>query len=457
MIEYHRSEAINERKRIPSMKFRLNDKQRGYALTAIWVFTICALILLAALRWTSLVAIFQKTLSVLAPILTGLVIAYLFSPLQNWLEKHIGRLTDRKTPHPRLRRALSVTATMIVILLGITGLVMSIVPELISSIKNLLVSLPDYLTSMTDWINKHIANFEKEQPQIYSALISIWNSAQSAVNNFADQFEPKLDSLATGGAGILTTLTTGAISVVNWVMNFLLGLIMAIYVLYNKERYQAQGRKFLYAFLPEEHVHSFLRIGSHVSYTFMHFLSGKTVDSLIIGLLCFIGMTILKMPYTTLISILVGVTNIIPFFGPILGAVPSGLLILLSEPRKVIPFVIFILVLQQFDGNILGPKILGDTLGLPMFWILFAITVGGGMMGFIGMVAFVPMFAAVYTLLSDFIKGRLAKKGLPEDTESYLTNELHSAKTIPKEQVYEIVTPEELTEFHPAGKEDKEP
>ena len=439
------------------MKFRLNDKQRGYAMTAIWVFTICALIALAALRWTSLVGVFKKAVSVLAPVLTGLVIAYLFSPLQNWLEKYISRLTDRKTPHPRLRRALSVTATMIIILLGITGLVMSIVPELISSIKNLLVNLPDYLTSMTDWINKHIANFEKEQPQIYSALMTVWNNAQTAVNSFADQFEPKLDSLATGGAGILTTLTTGAISVVNWVMNFLLGLIMAIYVLYNRERYQAQARKFLYAFLPEEHVHNFLRMGSHVSYTFMHFLSGKTVDSLIIGLLCFIGMTILKMPYSTLISILVGVTNIIPFFGPILGAVPSGLLILLSEPRKVIPFVIFILVLQQFDGNILGPKILGDTLGLPMFWILFAITIGGGMMGFIGMVAFVPMFAAVYTLLSDFIKGRLAKKGLPEDTESYLTNELHSAKTIPKEQVYEIVTPDELTEFHPAGKENKEP
>ena len=127
----------------------------------------------------------------------------------------------------------------------------------------------------------------------------------------------------------------------------------------------------------------------------------------------------------TLISILVGVTNIIPFFGPIFGAVPSGLLILLSEPRKVIPFVIFILVLQQFDGNFLGPKIVGDSLGLPMFWTLFAITLGGGIFGYIGMVAFVPIFAAVYTLLSDFLSEQLHKKGLPADTEAYMTNEIH--------------------------------
>ncbi|MBP0966362.1 MAG: AI-2E family transporter, partial [Oscillospiraceae bacterium] len=156
---------------------------------------------------------------------------------------------------------------------------------------------------------------------------------------------------------------------------------------------------------------------------------------ILIGLLCFIGMTILKMPYITLISILIGVTNIIPFFGPIIGAVPSALLILLSEPRKVIPFVIFILVLQQFDGNFLGPKILGDSLGLPMFWILFAITIGGGMFGFGGMVAFVPLFAAVYTLFSDFLSGQLHKKGLPPDTECYMTNEIHfSAAKHPKEE-----------------------
>ena len=155
----------------------------------------------------------------------------------------------------------------------------------------------------------------------------------------------------------------------------------------------------------------------------MNFLSGKTLDSFIIGLLCFIGMTILQMPYITLISIIIGVTNIIPVFGPFIGAIPCGLLILLSQPGKTIPFVIFILVLQQFDGNFLGPKILGNSLGLPMFWILSAIVVGGGMFGFIGMVAFVPLFAAMYALFTDFLNERLKKKGLPADTSNYMTNE----------------------------------
>ena len=423
-MEYNKP-LIQERKSLTDMKIRLDERQRGHARVAIWTFTLCLLIGIVVWRFSELMAIFSKTLTVLAPVLIGLVAAYLLSPLQNWAEQKIGKLTDRKTPHPRLRRGLSVAATMLVLLIAIVGLVASIVPELISSIKNLLVNLPEYLTSMSDWINAHIASLKGDQPQLYSMLVSVWDNAQNSLNNFADQFEPKLDSIASGGADLIGIVTSGAVSIFKWFTNTLLGFIITIYLLYNKERYLAQARKILYATLPEERVHGFLRIGSHVSYTFMHFFSGKTLDSILIGLLCFIGMTILKMPYITLISLLIGVTNIIPFFGPIIGAVPSALLILLSEPRKVIPFVIFILVLQQFDGNFLGPKILGDSLGLPMFWILFAITIGGGMFGFGGMVAFVPLFAAVYALFSDFLSDQLHKKGLPPETECYMTNEIH--------------------------------
>lgn len=413
------------------MKIRLNEHQQGIARIAVWTFSVCLLIGIAVWRFDALAGIFRKVVSVLAPVLVGLATAYLLSPLQNWAERKISILTDRKKPHPRLRRGLSVAATMLVLLIVIVGLVAAIVPELITSIKNLLVNLPEYLTNMTDWINAHIASLKDDQPQLYSLLVSVWDTAQNSLNNFADQFEPKLDSIASGGADLISIVTTSAVSVFKGFTNFLLGLIITVYLLYNKERYLAQARKILYATMPQERVHGFLRIGSHVSYTFMHFFSGKTLDSIIIALLCFIGMTILKMPYITLISILVGITNIIPFFGPIIGAVPSALLILLSEPRKVIPFVIFILVLQQFDGNFLGPKILGDTLGLPMFWILFAITIGGGMFGFAGMVAFVPLFAAVYALFSDFLSDRLHKKGLPPETECYMTNEILFATAKP--------------------------
>ena len=422
---------VTEREHASIMKVRLDERQRGIAKIAIWTFSVCLLIGILAWRWSALVGIFRKVIGVLAPVLIGLVTAYLLSPIQKWAEQKLAPLIERKKPHPRLKRGFSVAAAILVLLIAIVGLVAAIVPELISSIKNLLVNLPEYLTSMTDWINAHIANLKGDQPQLYSILVSVWDNAQKSLNNFADQFEPKLDSIASGGADLLSVITSSAVSVFKWVTNFLLGIIISIYLLYNKERYLAQARMVLYATLPQERVHGFLRIGSHVSYTFMHFFSGKTLDSILIALLCFIGMTILKMPYITLISITVGVTNIIPFFGPIIGAVPSALLILLSEPRKVIPFVIFILVLQQFDGNFLGPKILGDSLGLPMFWILFAITIGGGMFGFIGMVAFVPLFAAVYALFSDFLSDRLHKKGLPKDTECYMTNDIHYAEAKP--------------------------
>ena len=414
--------------RILPMKFRMSERQRGAAKTAVWTFTICMIIAVAAWRWSSVVAFFRKTVSVLMPVLLGLVFAYLLCPLMLWLEKKIGRLTDRKKPRPVLRRVLALAVTMLIVALILTGLIVAIVPELIASVKNLLVNIPEYLTSSGNWIQSRIAGLEHEQPQLYSVLISVWNSAQDSVSNLATQFEPKLDSIASGGADFIAAVTAGAYTIVRGTINFVIGMVFAIYLLFKKERYQAQARKAMYALFPTSKTHTFLRIGSHVSYNFMHFLSGKTLDSFIIGMLCFVGTTVLRVPYSPLISIIVGVTNIIPFFGPILGAVPSGLLVLISEPRKVIPFVIFILLLQQFDGNILGPKILGDSLGMPMFWTLFAITVGGGMFGFIGMVAFIPLFAALYAFLSDFLAERLKQKGLPADTNSYTTDKIHFAE-----------------------------
>ncbi len=409
------------------MKIRIDEKHKETARTAILVFTVCLLIGICLWRLAEVREFLNKILGIFAPILWGLALAYLLSPIQVWMETRLGRLIERKKPHPKLKRALSSFCTLLVLVLVLFGLIAAIIPELYSSIKNLLTHLPEYMTNVGNWIEVRIAGLEEEQPQMYSALNSLWNSVLNGIMNYTDQFEPKLDSLASGGADLISSLTSGAFSVLNAVLDFLLGIIFALYLLVQKERYQAQMRKFLYALLPEAHVHKFLKAGSHVSHTFMHFFSGKLVDSLVIGLLCFIGLTLLNMPYAALISIFIGVTNIIPFFGPFIGAIPSGLLILLSEPKKVIPFAIFILVLQQFDGNILGPKILGDSLGLPMFWVLFAITVGGGLFGFVGMVAFIPLFAALYTFLSDFLADKLEKKGLPQSTGSYYSNELHTA------------------------------
>lgn len=412
------------RRIIQHMKIVMDQKHKSIAKTAIWAFTICLLIGIGIWRIDTVWAYVKQIISVFAPVIWGLVIAYLFNPMMSWIERQLRKLTDKQKPHPRLARAIAVAVTILTLIAVIVGLLASIVPELISSLKSLFVNLPNYLTNIGNWVENRIVGMEQDQPQLHDMLSSAWVSAQDAVNNFAGQYQPKLDSIASGGADIITAITSGAFSFLHGIADFLVGIIFAIYLLYNKERYTAQVRKLLYATLPEEKVHNFLHIGSHVSYTFMHFLSGKTLDSIIIGLMCFIGVTILQMPYIPLISIVVGITNIIPFFGPIIGAIPCGVLILLSEPGKTIPFVIFIFILQQFDGNILGPKILGDQLGLPMFWTLFAIIVGGGLFGFIGMVAFVPVFAAVYTLMSDFVQDKLKTKGLPSSDESYMTNEI---------------------------------
>ena len=407
------------------MKIRMDEKHRAMAKTAIWVFTVCLLIGLVVWRWSALLDGIRGIVRVFSPIIIGLVLAYLLNPLQVWFERHLPRIIERKKPHPTLKRIISVFLTASVLILLIVGLVMAIVPEVFSSVKNLMANMPGYLTSFGEWMQNSIAGLQKEHPEYYKMLMDAWDSAQTNVSSLTEQLGPKIDSIASGGLDFLATLAGGAYAVVRALLNFLVGIVISIYTLYNKERYLAQARKMLYGLFPEQRTHAFLRAGSRISHTFMHFLSGKTLDSFIIGLLCFIGLTILDMPYITLISLIIGVTNIIPIFGPIIGAIPAGLLILLSQPGKVIPFCIFILALQQFDGNFLGPKILGDSLGMPMFWMLFAIIVGGGLFGFIGMVVFVPLFAALYAFFSDYLTARLAKKGLPTATESYMTNKIH--------------------------------
>ncbi len=431
------------------MKVQISERQRSVGVVVIWVFTICLLIGIAVWRFSALLGILKKIISVLAPILYGIIIAYLLSPLMLWMERKCSKILEKKKPHPIIKRTVSVAFAVLVLLAGLTGVVAMVMPELYSSLKNLMSSLPDYMTSATGWVTKKIGLLQEDQPQMYGFLNSTWENLQNKLVNFATEFQPKLETLSSG-ADILSTITSGAFTVVNALKNFFLGIIVAVYLLFHKENYQAQIRKILYALLPDRKVHRVLQIGSHVSHNFMHFLLGKTLDSFIIGMMCFIGLTIFHMPYTALISLIVGVTNIIPFFGPFIGAIPSGILVLLSDPSKVILFAIFILILQQFDGNILGPKILGDSLGLPMVWVMFAIFVGGGIFGFIGMVAFVPLFAALYTFVSDMISERLSSKGLPCTTESYMTGEpifASSTETTAEEKT------EEMTRTVPEGDE----
>ena len=221
----------------------------------------------------------------------------------------------------------------------------------------------------------------------------------------------------------ITAVTGGFLGVFNFLKNLLVGVIVSVYLLATKEGFAATGCKMVYSFFPEKRAAQIIRGVKEVNRIFSGFFRGKLLDSLIIGILCFIGSSILNFPYTPLISVVVGVTNVIPFFGPFLGAIPCAFLILLDSPIKCLYFIIFIIVLQQFDGNILGPKILGDSTGISSFWVIVAILVGGGLWGILGMFVGVPLFACIYTAVRRYTAWRLEQKGLPTHSKYYRTHQ----------------------------------
>lgn len=219
---------------------------------------------------------------------------------------------------------------------------------------------------------------------------------------------------------LFNRVSTGILSVFTVVKNILIGMIVMVYFLNMKDTLCAQSKKILYGLLRVKDANRIIGEVRFAHSVFGGFITGKLLDSLIIGIMCFFAMKFLKMPYVLLVSVIIGVTNVIPFFGPFIGAIPSAFLILLVSPMKCLYFLIFILVLQQFDGNILGPKILGGSTGLPSFWVLFSILLFGGLFGFVGMVIAVPAFAVIYRSVSAYIRGALVKKNLSGRTEDYM-------------------------------------
>ena len=225
---------------------------------------------------------------------------------------------------------------------------------------------------------------------------------------------------------VITIITNMVPVIGNWVLelssslfSIFIGVIVSIYMLIDKEKLLALCRKIVFAFSPNERAKFILRIARIRNDTFGKFLVGKIIDSLIIGVLTFCILSICKMPYTLLISVIIGITNIIPFFGPFFGAIPSVIIVLFVSPTKALWLVLIVFVIQQIDGNIIGPKILGDTIGISAFWILFSLLIFSKLLGFVGMIVGVPIFAVVYSLIKETVEVRLKDKGLPTSTEEY--------------------------------------
>ena len=401
------------------MKIKFNEKQTTRAVYCIIVFAVCLLMTALVFKYHVILDFMNKLFTILAPVIWGVVIAYLLNPLVKFIEKQLGRFVFRKKKFPKLSRTIGITLAMVFLLGVITAILGSLVPEILGTLKNLFANMSSYLNNLQDMLNGIVNDTLEVNPQIHDYINSKFDSVEDMAKEIIAQYQPKLDNILAED-GIVADVTDSAWSFLTGLKNCLIGMVFSIYLLFSRDTLIAQARKITYALFPEKaRVHIF-SIASRSNSTFISFLSGKVIDSAIIGVLCFIGMMILGMRnYAVLISVFVGVTNIIPFFGPFIGAVPSALLILLTTPEKTIIFIIFVFLLQQFDGNVLGPKILGDSLGLPSFWTMFAIFAGGGLFGIIGMVAFIPLFAVFYSIFREIIVSKLETKKFPRSTDYY--------------------------------------
>lgn len=383
-------------------------------LTSFLVIAGCIAFFFLIYRYHGFTRILDKIMVILQPITIGLVIAYLVNPVVNFEERHLLPLARRKFKSlqkaEKAVRAVSVAGALLFIALVIGVLLQMVIPELYKSINGMIGTLPRQVNEFMDWISDYVDN----ESEISGYLeIGLTKGTEYFEHWARTDFLPQTKSIVTG-------LTSGVIGVVKILFNVVIGIIISIYVLMSKETFIGQSKKVVYALFPVKQANAVIHTVHKSNEIFGGFISGKILDSLIIGILCFICLYFMKMPYSVLVSVIVGVTNVIPFFGPYLGAVPSTILIMLANPIQGLYFVVFILILQQIDGNIIGPKILGDSTGLSSFWVVFAILVGGGIFGIPGMIIGVPLFAVIFYVLRNMLNYMIKKKQLPLDSERYI-------------------------------------
>lgn len=447
------------------MKYHGDRKYLHWGMTGICVVCAGIAFYYVLFHGTRLGAVLNRFLNICFPIIVGFVLAYLFTPIVNTIEyrlllplyeritkKHrekAGKADRRVRQHKSLIRALAICLTDLLVFLCLYGLFAMIIPEIGKSIRGISEQFPrafnKYYNMAVDYLNKntYVANFLRDNLSIDLSSI-----------NSQEVIDWLLQNIQNIGS-FLSTLSTTIYSTLKTSLNIIIGFIISIYLLFGKETYAAQAKKICYSLLELHNANRLIKDCRFIHKTFIGFISGKIVDSIIIGLLCFIGSTLIGLHYPVLISVIVGVTNIIPFFGPYLGAIPCALLLLLIAPVEAVYFLIFILILQQIDGNIIGPRILGDSTGISGFWVIFAITFFGGIYGIMGMIIGVPVFAVIYAFIKRFVNRRLKNKSLPSDTTLYRdAYEIKDGEFITKEHLFtEIKNPKGSRQHKNAAEE----
>lgn len=386
-----------------------NQRRRYYIYRMLTLFGALALAILLffiLFFMDNIKAGIGRLLGILMPFIYGAVIAYILKPVCNVLDRFYLRLLTRGGKKPRKRAPgiaamLSILTGIVLGVIIVVTLLMMVIPQVVNSLSSIVAMVPSSIEHFTDWITKYLG----DQPVLKNYIDSISEGVIDKLGAWLQQsLLPNLQMLVDG-------VTSGVVSIVNVVMNLFIGIIVAIYLLGSRKQFAAQSQMVIHSLIRERWANAIIGELKYADRMFCGFINGKVLDSAIIGVICFLFMWIFKMPYAMLVSVIVGVTNIIPFFGPYLGAVPSALLILMVSPPKCIGFLVFVIILQQFDGNILGPRILGNVTGLSSFWVLFAILTFGGLFGFIGMIVGVPVFAVIYDVVKKLIHKGLKYRG----------------------------------------------
>ncbi len=387
----------------------MDKEYRQKLLLQLGVIVTGILIFFVVWRIDSIVAVLGTLMGILQPVIIGLVLAYLLYPsvrfFKKYLEKLFGYITKKEKTIKKLSNFFAITIVFAIVGFSIYLLGRMILPELVKNVVGAVNQVPGELRLFLAEITEHIQTNQQLYAQLNQYIVELQSWLQNWVlNDFLGQVNT-----------LLASVSVGILDAISLLGDFIIGIVVAVYALSSVDSFKHQGRKILYALLPEKKAGKFLQVLQKSNGIFSGFISGKIIDSAIIGLLCFVGMNVLGMPYTALISVVVGITNVIPFFGPYLGGVIGAILLLLVSFKDGLIFIVFVLILQQIDGNIIGPRILGDSTGLTPFWVMFAILAGGGIFGVPGMILGVPTMGVIYYIIGLFVNHQLKKRNVPRE------------------------------------------
>lgn len=391
-----------------------DKKYFRWGLTAFVVIAASILFYMIVSASKSIADFFAIILNAFTPMLIGFGFAFVLKPLLRLLEfpvfykwgQKLFKDNDRKARGFSRMLGLVLTTITVIVILGL--LLWMIIPKVYESVQTIVSNLPAYYSSIRNAIESALAD------------TSLGNTAVSALDSLNDKIQGWLSNDLLSFLGqYANTFVSGVVNVISILFNYILGIIIAIYVLAEKEKFGAQSKKILYSTLKVERATSVINRAKSIDRIFTGFISGKIVDSIIVGIVFYIVLAIFDMPYKELVAVFLAVTNIIPFFGPFIGAIPSALLILLVSPVKCLVFIIIVIVIQQLDGNILGPRILGESTGLSSFWVLCSLLIFGRLFGFVGMLIGVPTFAVIYAFIKEEIHEKLRKKNITRSTTKF--------------------------------------